>query len=173
MKQSIAIILSTLAVSSKAFTIGIPKQSRIRTSIYSAEESEDSTLIIGAEISKGLQGLGSEAGYLGVAKKRNEEAKAKLMDQVRQEEEAAEQKRKEREARGNEGNYGPGDLSSFNGFENDGFEASEGNDVAGGWGEVKEEKSETEADAEADDGEPKLFLFGDDDAAGGGSGLIL
>jgi hypothetical protein len=158
MKQSTAIFLSTLAVSSKAFTIGIPKQSRIHTSIYSAEESDDTSLIVGAEISKGLQGLGSEDGYLGVAKKRNEEAKAKLMEQVRQEEEAAEQKRKEREARGNEGNYGPGDLSSFNG---------------GGWGEVEEEEkqeTEVEADADADDG-PKLFLFGDDNADAGG--LIL
>jgi hypothetical protein len=173
MKQSTAIFLSTLAVSSKAFTIGIPKQSRIHTSIYSAEESDDTSLIVGAEISKGLQGLGSEDGYLGVAKKRNEEAKAKLMEQVRQEEEAAEQKRKEREARGNEGNYGPGDLSSFNGFENDGFEASEGNDGTGGWGEVEEEENqetEVEADADADDG-PKLFLFGDDNADAGG--LIL
>jgi hypothetical protein len=171
MKQTTAIILSTLAVSMHALTIGIPKQSTFNTALYATEESsssDDDSLIIGSEISNALQGLGSEAGYLGVAKKRNAEAKAQLMEQVRQEEEEAERKRQERENKGNEGNYGPGDLSSFQGFENDGYEESEGNDENGGWGEVKEDAPETEEEEE-----PKLFLFGDDDADTSGSGLIL
>lgn len=154
-----------------AFTIGIPKQSTFNTALYATEESsssDDDSLIIGSEISNALQGLGSEAGYLGVAKKRNAEAKAQLMEQVRQEEEEAERKRQERENKGNEGNYGPGDLSSFQGFENDGYEESEGNDENGGWGEVKEDAPETEEEEV-----PKLFLFGDDDADTSGSGLIL
>jgi hypothetical protein len=126
-------------------------------------------LIIGSEMSTALQGIGSQAGYLDYAKKRNEEAKAKMVEQVRLEEEETERKRREKEAKGNEGNFGPGDLSSFVGFENDGFEASEGNDKAGGWGEAEEEKEE-----EAEEDAPALFLFGDDDDSdSGGSGLIL
>ena len=111
---------------------------------------------------KGLSSLGSEAGYLEAARKRNEEAKAKLREQVRLEEEEAERKRQEKQQRGgSESNYGPGDLSNFQGFQNDGFEASAGNDQVGGWSKeaIRVEEDTTEEKQE----EPKLFLFGDDE----------
>ena len=135
----------------------------------SSNESDDSQgLIIGSDMSNALQKLGSEGGYLDAARKRNEEAKAKLMEQVRKEEEEAEALRKAKMESGVEDNYGPGGLSSWKGFKDDGFEESEGNDDSGGWGQLKEVES-----GEGEEEEPKLFLFGDDDDTSGGSGLIL
>ncbi len=129
---------------------------------------EPEGLILGKEISEGLQTLGSEAGYLAAARKRNEEAKAKLMEQVRKEEEEAEALRQKKKEEGVQDNYGPGDMSGWKGFKDDGFEASEGNDDTGGWGEIATAGGEGEEEEE-----PKLFLFGDDDNASDGSGLIL
>lgn len=127
-----------------------------------------------------LQKIATEAGYLEAARKRNQEAKLKLLEQIRQEELEAERIRKEMEEKGNEGNYGPGDLSDYVGFKDDGFEASEGNDDTGGWGNLKKKKEQEEDSKDEDKEEPKLFLFGkdagsDDDGiiTSGGSGLIL
>lgn len=144
------------------------------------ENNPDSTpsapappLVIGNDMRKALETIATEAGYLDAAKKRNQEAKLKLMEQIRQEELEAERVRKEMEEKGNRENYGPGDLSSFVGFKDDGFEASEGNDGQGGWvGVVKTQEAEEKAQEEE---EPKLFLFGnenDDDKNGGSGGII-
>jgi hypothetical protein len=171
MKQSTILISSILAISSEAFAPSNtrPQQLTPSSNLHSTPQDEEpSGLIIGEDMSSALQGIGSEAGYLDYAKKRNEEAKAKLQEQIRLEEEETERKRREKEEKGGEGNYGPGDLSEFKGFADDGFEASVGNDETGGWGEVDEPKEE-----EAEEDEPKLFLFGDDDAGGDNGGLIL
>lgn len=133
-------------------------------------------------MSDALQGLGSEAGYLDLARKRNEEGKAKMMEQIRLEEEETERKRQrwkqeQESGEGNAGDYGPGDLSGYVGFKDDGFEQSAGNDGTGGWGDLNSgENAEDEGgDGEGDGGEdePKLFLFGDDDGASSNGGLIL
>jgi hypothetical protein len=137
--------------------------------LYSSPQDGDQNQSI---IIEGLSSLGSEAGYLEAARKRNEEAKAKLREQVRLEEEEAERKRQEKLQRGaGESNYGPGDLSNFKGFENDGFEASAGNDQEGGW---SKEAIRAEEDAiEEKQEEPKLFLFGDDEGLSTDSGGLL
>ena len=57
--------------------------------LKSSNEEEPEELILGSKISDSLVELGSEAGYLAAARKRNEEAKAQLMEQVRKEEEEA------------------------------------------------------------------------------------
>lgn len=129
-----------------------------------------------------LQKIATEAGYLEAARKRNQEAKLKLMQQIEQEEMEAERYRKEVEERGSEGNFGPQDMSTFVGFKEDGFEESEGNDDMGGWSELKKQQGE-EQQQEEEKEEPKLFLFGKDGGDGdddddiittsGGSGLIL
>ena len=129
---------------------------------------EPQELILGGKISDSLKELGSEEGWLAAARKRNEEAKAKMMDDLRKEEEAAEAKRRAKEESGIQNNYGPEDMSTFKGFINDGFEESEADDATGAWGSsqpAEEEKGGEE--------EPKLFLFGDDDKDSSGSGLIL
>ena len=137
--------------------------------LKSTEDGGDK-VILGADVGQALYDIGSEAGYLDAARKRNEEGKVKLMEQVRLEEEEAERKRKEHEEKqGAEGNYGPGDLRDFKGFADDGFEASEGNDSEGGW----RKPEEPEEEAEGDDDEPKLFLFGDEDGDADAGGLIL
>ena len=136
--------------------------------LKSTEDGGDK-VILGADVGQALYDIGSEAGYLDAARKRNEEGKVKLMEQVRLEEEEAERKRKEREEKGAEGNDGPGDLSDFKGFADDGFEANEGNDSEGGW----RKPEEPEEEAEGDDDEPKLFLFGDEDGDADAGGLIL
>ena len=138
-------------------------------------------------MSNALQGLGSEAGYLDLARKRNEEGKAKMMEQIRLEEEETERKRQwkkqqQESGEGNAGDYGPGDLSGYVGFKDDGFVRSAGNDGTGGWGDLDSgENAEGEGGdggdggegGEGDEDEPKLFLFGDDDGAGSNGGLIL
>ncbi len=169
MKQTSLILILVLTTTTYAFAPSYTCK-MTSSSLFSTPEDEEPTeLILGSEMSNALQGIGSEAGYLDYAKKRNEEAKARLMEDMRREEEETARKRAEMEAKGNAENYGPGDLSNFVGFENDGFEASAGNDETGGWGEVKEEEEEPPSEEE-----PKLFLFGDeDDGATGGSGLIL
>jgi hypothetical protein len=137
--------------------------------LYSSQQNGDPNESI---LVQGLSSLGSEAGYLEAARKRNEEAKAKLREQVRLEEEEAERKRQEKLQRGtSESNYGPGDLSNFKGFENDGFEASAGNDQVGGWSQeaIRAEEDNTEDKEE----EPKLFLFGDDEGLSTDSGGLL
>mmetsp|Transcript_24108 Transcript_24108/g.29688 ORF Transcript_24108/g.29688 Transcript_24108/m.29688 type:complete len:189 (+) Transcript_24108:98-664(+) len=156
------------SIPTKSTSISVIHQRKI-TSIKSSnnEEEEEQGLILGDAISDSLQSLGSEAGYLAAARKRNEEAKAKLQEEVRKEEEETEAKRRAKESLGVEDNYGPGDLSGFVGFKNDGFEASAGNDETGGWGQLK-----NPGEGDGDDEEPKLLLFGDDDATSD-SGLIL
>jgi len=140
------------------------------------QDDVDTSLIIGKEIGQALQKIATEDGYLEAARKRNQEAKLKLIQQIQQEEIEAERIRKEMEERGNEGNYGPGDLSNFVGFRDDGFEASEGNDDLGGWSDLKKKGEEVN---EEEKEEPKLFLFGNDNdddgiiTSSGGSGLIL
>jgi hypothetical protein len=131
------------------------------------DDNEENELIIGG-MSDALQKLGAEGGYLAAAKARNEEAKAKMMEQVRKEEEEAEAYRQAKKESGTADNFGPGDLSDFKGFADDGFENSVGNDDTGGWGEVKEAGAEEEEEEE-----PKLFLFGDDDNTSDAGGLIL
>ena len=167
MKQVSILLPYIFAIKSSAFTVSTTREFAFRTSLYSSNDEEE-LLILGSGISEALQGLGSEAGYLDAARKRNEAAKAKMLEDIRLEEEAAERKRREREERGNEGNFGPGDMSAYVDFTNDGFEESGGNDETGGW-EVNEQPSN-----EVEEEEPKLFLFGDDDAGNdSGSGLIL
>lgn len=124
-------------------------------------------LILGSKLSESLQSIGSEAGYLSAAKKRAEEGKAKLMEQIRREEEEAEAYRRARAEGGDVYNSGPADMSEWRGFANDGFEESDG--FADGFGEFK--KKDDEEDVKGEEEEPKLFLFGDDD--GSGSGLIV
>ena len=128
-----------------------------------AEEAPQE-LILGKEISDQLQTLGSEAGYLAAARKRNEEAKAKLMEDLRREEEEAEAMRQAKKEHGNKNNYGPTDMSGYIGFTDDGFEESEGSED--GWGKAGE------GDTGGEEEEPKLFLFGDEEKSSD-SGLIL
>lgn len=138
------------------------------SSIFSSPHDDDQgeSLIL-----QGLSSLGSEAGYLDFARKRNEAAKSKMKEQVRLEEEEAERKRQEKLQRGaGHANYGPGDLSTFTGFANDGFEASAGNDQVGGW---SQEAIRIEEDNEEKQEEPKLFLFGDDGNISTDSGGLL
>lgn len=172
MKQSAIAIIANVCLCSldtHAFTMVQQRTPLQRATILKSTEGEGDKLILGAEVGEALNDIGSEAGYLDAARKRNEEGKAKLMEQVRLEEEEAERKRKEREAKGSEGNYGPGDMSEFKGFADDGFEASEGNDSEGGWTKPPEPEEEAEGDGE----EPKLFLFGDEDGDTDAGGLIL
>ncbi len=148
-----------------------PKNTKIQINQSSNDnQEEEQELILGSSLTDALQGIGSEAGYLAAAKRRSEEGKARLAEQVRKEEEEAEALRRKKMEAGVEDNYGPGDLSGWKGFADDGFEASAGNDDTGGWGELKAKS----ADEESGDGEeePKLFLFGDDDNSANG-GLIL
>lgn len=170
MKQSVLAIIANVCLCSieiHAFTV-VQQKTPLQRTILKSTEDEGDKLILGAEIGQALNDIGSEAGYLDAARKRNEEGKAKLLEQVRLEEEEAERKRKEREAKGAEGNYGPGDLSDFKGFADDGFEASEGNDSEGGWTKPPEPEEEAEGEEE-----PKLFLFGDEDGDADAGGLIL
>lgn len=171
MKQTILFLLSatTLITINDAFTVTSPIP--LSSSLSSSNEDEaEPSLIIGSDMSEAIQGLGSEAGYLDYSKKRNEEAKLKMLEQVRLEEEEAERKRQARENNtdGGSANYGPGDLSGFVGFKDDGFENSEGNDSTGGWGEVREGEAEG-----TEEEEPKLFLFGDDDDTGASAGGLI
>ena len=124
---------------------------------------EEPELILGDNVQKAIEGMGSESGYLAAAKKRNEEARRKALEEAAREEE----ERAPREP--SSANYGPGDLSSFQGFANDGFEASAGNDSLGGW-DLGNQGSQGEEGEEEE--EPSLFLFGDEDADSE-TGLIL
>ena len=160
-----------------SYSSTLQKSSSLSSSQDENDETNipDTTLIIGDEFSNALKTIATEAGYLNAARKRNLEAKAKLMEQLQQEEMEAERIRKEREEKGNPDNYGPTDMTSFVDFKDDGFESSEGNDETGGWSELKT-KGKLEEDGEKKE-EPKLFLFGDDDDDNkiltSGSGLIL
>jgi len=172
MKQSVLAIIANVCLCSldtHAFTM-VQQKTPLQRTILKSTEDEGDKLILGADVGQALNEIGNEAGYLDAARKRNEEGKAKLMEQVRLEEEEAERKRKEREAKGAEGNYGPGDLSAFKGFGDDGFKASEGNDAEGGWTKPDEPEEDEEGDG---DDEPKLFLFGDEDGDADAGGLIL
>jgi Predicted membrane protein len=123
------------------------------------QDTNDASLIIGKEMGQALQKIATEAGYLEAARKRNQEAKLKLMQQIQQEEMEAERYRKEVEERGSEGNFGPQDMSTFVGFKEDGFEESEGNDDMGGWSELKQQQGEQQQQQEEEKEEPKLFLL--------------
>ena len=143
----------------------------------SNEEQPQQELVLGKELSDGLQSIGSEAGYLAAAKKRSEEARAKMYEQIRLEEERAESIRKDREENGPVNNAGPGDMSSWQGFADDGFDASAADGQDGGWGEIQvvgADGSISNGEAGGADGgeEQKLFLFGDEEDTSG-SGLIL
>jgi hypothetical protein len=131
----------------------------------SDDSDNQAKLILGDDLSKGIAGLGSEQGYLAAAKKRAEEYARKRSQQVDHENEVV--KPKHEKAASN--NYGPGELSAWRGFANDGFEASAGNDGEDGW-EVKEgiiltldsnQKTKSPPpETLATDG--KLFLFDND-----------
>ncbi len=141
--------------------------------LYSTNEDEQpQELILGKELSDGLQSIASEEGYLAAARQRNEEAKAKLMEQLRKEEEEAEARRRDIEVNGDPNNGGPGDMSSWQGFQNDGFEESDMVDQSGGWGDVQVAGDGQDGGVEENGEEPKLFLFGDEENSSG-SGLIL
>lgn len=132
-------------------------------------DDEQQELILSSKLSESLAGIGNEAGYLAAARKRNEEAKAKMMEQIRKEEEEAEARRQAKKDQSIANNFGPGadEMSSWEGFGDfDGFEESSGNDSAGGWSELKEQAQEEEE-------EPKLFLFGDENNDSTDSGLLL
>ena len=132
------------------------------------ESSEESSLFLGEDVQKSIESLGQGDSYLQAARARNnEEARLRLLEQERLEEEEAERKRRARKENGNESNFGPGDLSTFKGFIDDGFEASQGSDEEGAWGEIRQNEETS------DENEPKLFLFGDEDGSDNDSGLIL
>ena len=139
--------------------------------LNSADENEEPNLILGNDIKKSIEGLGQGDGYLQAARARNnEEARLKMLEQERLEQEEAERKRQARSQGNGESNFGPGDLSDFKGFADDGFEASLGNDKELAWGKLQ---GQNEENTEDDEEENKLFLFGDDDGSSDGSGLIL
>eukprot|EP00555_Chaetoceros_dichaeta_P002422 CAMPEP_0198251106 /NCGR_PEP_ID=MMETSP1447-20131203/2053_1 /TAXON_ID=420782 /ORGANISM="Chaetoceros dichaeta, Strain CCMP1751" /LENGTH=190 /DNA_ID=CAMNT_0043936055 /DNA_START=38 /DNA_END=610 /DNA_ORIENTATION=+ len=125
-------------------------------------------LILSDDVVEAIGSLGANGGYLDAAKKRNEEAKKKLLEDSRREEEEAEAWRREKANKADGDDFGPKDMSKFKGFLDDGYEDSEGNDEAGGWGYVPEKEVEEEKEDE-----PKLFLFGDDDDDAEEKKLIL
>lgn len=160
-----AIFLSSLIIAARGFTINTSVVTR-STSLYSTpapEEGEpEAELVLGTELSSALQGLGDEASMLATARKRTEEAKAKMMEQLRLEEEETERKRAEMKARNNPN---PGDMSGFKDFADDGFEASADEGFDGAWDVPKEDAPQEE--------EPKLMLFDDNQQGGDNGGLIL
>jgi len=108
----------------------------------------------------------SENAYLAAARERSMSAKEKYLAQMEAEERAAKERRAKKAAEAEEAktDYGPGDLSEFQGFGDDGFEASEGNDQTGGWGDVAAAEEEEEEEG------PGLFIPGADE---GEMGLLL
>jgi hypothetical protein len=136
----------------------------------SDDGDEEPNLILGDDVQKSIQGLGQDNAYLQAARARNNDAaRLKLLEEERLEQEEAERKRQARSEGGGESNFGPGDLSDFQGFADDGFEASVGNDDELAWGKTQGQNEENGEDAD----EPKLFLFDDEGGASDGSGLIL
>ena len=141
----------------------------IMLSLSESDESPEtqSKLILGDDLSKGIASIGNELGYLTAAKKRAEEyAKRRAQD----EQQAL--KSKEKEASKDDkaaavNNYGPGDLSSWRGFANDGFEASAGNDGEDGWNVqggillVNGRQNDRTSNTDTQSGDKKLFLFED------------
>eukprot|EP00565_Helicotheca_tamesis_P000533 CAMPEP_0185726678 /NCGR_PEP_ID=MMETSP1171-20130828/2575_1 /TAXON_ID=374046 /ORGANISM="Helicotheca tamensis, Strain CCMP826" /LENGTH=199 /DNA_ID=CAMNT_0028395073 /DNA_START=148 /DNA_END=747 /DNA_ORIENTATION=+ len=136
-------------------------------------EEENPSLLLGEDVASKLEQLKdkyptNENAYLAAARQRSVDAKAKYLAEVEAEDRAAEEKRRRKaaEAESVQTDYGPGDLSQYQDYSDDGFENSEGNDESGGWGELNEPQQEEE--------EPSLFIpGGGDDDATGGSGLLL
>ncbi len=162
---SFTLTLITILVCTEAFQVNtcssITKNSIFCRELKSMNNdgNEEPSLILGDEAQAALNHLSSklptsEAGYLEAARRRAEEAR-RQMELGQQEEE--EQQQFVRES--SESNFGPGDLSNFQGFRNDGFENSAGNDQFGGW-DMSASNAETEATEEAE--EPSLYLFGDE-----------
>jgi len=129
-------------------------------------------LILGEDLSKNIASVGSEQGFLAAAKRRAEEHAKKREEEEKKKAMFLEQEKEEATTvslNNKNHNYGPGDLSSWNGFVNDGFEASAGNDGEDGW-EVKggillfkDEKQNNNRDASGTSTivtkDTELFLF--------------
>ena len=153
----------TILVHTRAFQVKISstmKQKRIfyrELKSMNNDGNEEPRLILGDEAQAALNNLSSklptsEAGYLEAARRRAEEAR-------RQKELGQQQEEEEFVRESSESNFGPGDLSNFQGFRNDGFENSVGNDQTGGW-DISTTNTETEETGETE--EPSLYLFGDE-----------
>jgi len=105
----------------------------------------------------------SESAYIAASKARAEEGRRKMLEEAAREEAAAEERRRKREeGAAAQQNVGPGDLSSYVGFEDDGFEASAGND--GAMAPLMSEGVDDEEEEEA----PSLIIPGEEDTDSGG-----
>jgi len=121
-------------------------------------DETNSGLFLSDDLNDAISSLGG--GYLDAAKKRNEAAKKKMLeDTIREEKEAIAWRKEKGYTSEGEGDPGPKNMNEFIGFVDDGYEGSSGNDEEGGWGFVPQEEEKEE---EVKD-EPKLFLFGEDD----------
>ncbi len=180
MKQTnFLLCISTLLCSLEAEAFSVVQTNTLQrnsiqytTALKATEEDVEPSakLILGEEASEALADLGSEEGWLAAAKKRTVDAKAKYLEELRLEEEAAEKKRqakKEALEKGEEVSYSAGDMGEFVDFGDDGFDSSKGNDAEGGWGE-------TTAPAEGEpEKEPELFLFDDENKGGDDNGGLI
>lgn len=188
-----AFILAILGTSTYAFTIAPLSQQHkslliLQNEPSPAEEGEkevDTGLLLGDEVLKNIQALGTDNGYLEAAKIRNAEGKKKLLEQAaREEREAAERLKKREEAAAAaaaaaeagddyaEGNAGPGDMSTFAGFADDGYEASEESSEGWNTGEIAVPDENAAGNDAASKEEPSLLLF-DDNKDGEEGKLIL
>ena len=112
-----------------------------------------------------------EADYLAASRKRNEEAKRKLLEETAREEAEAEERAKAKLEEGpTESNYGPGDLSGLSNImtsDDSDWKGSIGQDDSGLLG-----LETTEGDV-GEGGEPTLFIPSGDGSDGDDSQLIL
>mmetsp|Transcript_8817 Transcript_8817/g.12531 ORF Transcript_8817/g.12531 Transcript_8817/m.12531 type:complete len:238 (-) Transcript_8817:281-994(-) len=123
------------------------------------DENVESQLILGENMQKALSGIGaSETSILDASRKRNEEAKLKFLEEQRREEYEAQQRASQKE--NSEANFGPGDMSGFQGFADDGFESSTADGAGEGW-EIQNSNEE-----QVEEEEPQLFLFDQNDTGG-------
>jgi len=164
-------------------------RTRILQQQYNNNEEEPQELILGEQMSQALSSIGTtEQSVLDAARRRSEEAKARYQAAYEQELVEAEAKRRERQERDrlieegrveelrDDANSGPGDMSSFQGFVNDGFEASDENGdgwvtdgpVVAGGGDDQIDQNNGEQGGE----EPQLYLFNEGEGGDNG-GLIL
>ena len=145
----------------------LPFNTHTRLSSTPGDDDESNELVTGSdEMQAKLQELQtkyptSEAAYIAASRARAEEGRRKLMEQTAREEAAAEERRRRREEGEVQGNVGPGDLSSYVGFADDGFESSAGNDgtMAPLMSDMVEEEEEEG---------PSLIIPGQDDTDSGG-----
>ena len=162
--------------SSVSSTFIIRSTSPVITTFLSSEEADNGDndepkLYVGENVQKAIEALSSQSGIMEASRKRNDMARLKVQEEARREEEENRERMKRLEeggdGNGDEKNYGPGDMSSFKGFANDGFVASAGNDDQLKW-------SESNKKAAIEEEPSSLFLYGDDDLDGeSGSGLII